>query len=686
MTASRRLAVLVVLAVVYFVAGRFGLSLALVNQSATAIWPATGIAIAACLLGGIRLWPAVLVGAFLVNLTTTQSVVPSFLIALGNTAECVIVASFMRRLGGGSDVFVKTTRILAYVATAAAGAAIAATVGLAALVASDLAGQAGASAIWLTWWAADLSSALLVAPVIVTWAHGRPDQRIARRGGEALLLLAALLTVAYAVFGPTLPGVRGYPLMFVTLPVLLWAALRFGSPGAASAVLVMAVVATTGTLDGLGPFARGTPNESLLLLQAYLDVKMIVMLTLAAEVEGRRAVERDIRQLNLELERRIEARSEDLQKLHGRLVEAQQVAHIGSWEWDIAADTIWWSDEMYRLYGLPVGSPITYEHYISTIHPDDRAMVEAIVAKSGQTGEPFTFEHRMVKTDGTVRTLHSRGHAVRGIGGEVLRMLGVGHDISDRRHAEEERLELVREQAARREAEEASRMKDAFLATLSHELRTPLNAVIGWAQVLKRPGLDEALIRRAIDAIHRNVTIQAQLVSDILDVARIRTGTVRIDPRPEAVQTIVEGALDIMRPVIAEKKIEVVIDIPEDAAVMGDAQRLQQVFWNMLSNAAKFVATGGHIRIAARADGNQVQLTIEDDGPGIPEDFLPYVFDQFRQADPSLTRSHGGMGLGLAISQTLVQLHGGTIAAANRPQGGALFTVRLPAAQLLKST
>jgi PAS domain S-box-containing protein len=686
MTASRRLAVLVALAVVYFVAGRFGLSLALVNQSATAIWPPTGIAIAACLLGGIRLWPAVLVGAFLVNLTTTQSVVPSLLIALGNTAECVIVASLMRRLAVGSDVFVKTTRILAYVATAAVGAAIAATVGLAALLAGDLAGQAGARAIWLTWWAADLSSALLVAPVIVTWAHRRPDQRIARRGGEAFLLLAVLLTVAYAVFGPTLPGVRGYPLMFVTLPVLLWAALRFGSPGAASAVLVMAVVATIGTLDGLGPFTRGTPNESLLLLQAYLDVKMIVMLTLAAEVEGRRAVERDIRQLNLELERRIEARSEDLQKLHGRLVEAQQVAHIGSWEWDIAADTIWWSDEMYRLYGLPVGSPITYEHYISTIHPDDRAMVEAIVAKSGQTGEPFTFEHRMVKTDGTVRTLHSRGRAVRGNGGEVLRMLGVGHDITDRRHAEEERLELVREQAARREAEEASRMKDAFLATLSHELRTPLNAVIGWAQVLKKPGLDEALIRRAIDAIHRNVTIQAQLVSDILDVARIRTGTVRIDPRPEAVLTIVEGALDIMRPVIAEKKIEVVIDIFEDAAVMGDAQRLQQVFWNMLSNAAKFVATGGQIRIAARADGDQVQLTIEDDGPGIPEDFLPYVFDQFRQADPSLTRSHGGMGLGLAISQTLVQLHGGTIAAANRPQGGALFTVRLPAAQLLKSS
>jgi PAS domain S-box-containing protein len=686
MPRPKRLGLLAALTVLYFAAGRLGLSLALVNESATAIWPPTGIAIAACVLGGMRLWPAVLVGAFLVNLTTTQSVVPSLLIALGNTAECVVAALLVRRLGDGSDVFGKTTSILLYVATAAVAAAIAATVGLGALVAGDLAGQAASRTIWLTWWAGDLSSALLITPVFVTWARARREQWTARRGVEALLLLAVLLAAAYSVFGPTVAGVRSYPLMFVTLPVLLWAALRFGTPGAATAVLVTAGVATMGTLDGLGPFARGTPNESLLLLQAYLDVKMIVMLTLAAEVAGRRAVERDIRQLNLDLERRIEARSEDLQKLHGRLVEAQQVAHIGSWEWDVAADSIWWSDEMYRVYGLPVGSPMTYEHFISTIHPDDRAMVQEIVGKSGQTGEPFTFEHRIMKPDGTVRTVHSRGRVVTDKDGHVLRMLGVGHDITDRRRAEDERLELVREQAARREAEEASRMKDAFLATLSHELRTPLNALLGWAQVLKQPGLDDALVRRAIDAIHRNVVIQVQLVSDILDVARIRTGTVRIDARPAAVRTIVEGALDMMRPVIAEKKIEVVVDIFEDAVVMGDAQRLQQVFWNLLSNAAKFVPTGGHIAITAKADGDAVQLTIEDDGPGIPEEFLPYVFDQFRQADLSLTRNHGGLGLGLAISQTLVQLHGGTIAAANRPQGGALFTVRLPTADLVKST
>jgi PAS domain S-box-containing protein len=439
-------------------------------------------------------------------------------------------------------------------------------------------------------------------------------------------------------------------------------------------------VATVGTLEGLGPFARDTPNESLLLLQAYLQVKMVVMLTLAAEVAARRRVDRDIRQLNLDLERRIEARSEELRRLHGRLVEAQHVARIGSWEWDIFGDSIWWSDELYSLYGIAPDAPITFERFLSMVHPDDRGMVQETVATSARTGEPFTFEHRAVRPDGTIFTLHSRGRPVTDARGQVTRMVGIGHDVTERKRAEEERLELVREQAARREAEESNRMKDYFLATLSHELRTPINALLGWAQVLQQAGLDPSLRDRAIEAIQRNVSIQAQLVSDILDVARLRSGGVTIDSMPVAMRGVVAGALDVMRPVIVQKRLEVVESIPDEAVVRGDARRLQQVCWNLLSNAAKFLDPGGVVWITARRDGDAIELAIEDNGPGIPHDFLPYAFDQFRQADPTVTREHGGLGLGLAISRDLVQLHGGTISAANRAQGGAIFTVRLPAA------
>ncbi|MGH9307850.1 MAG: MASE1 domain-containing protein, partial [Vicinamibacterales bacterium] len=461
----RRFALIVALTAVYFAAGRLGLSLAFVNQSTTAIWPPTGIAIAACLLAGPWLWPAVLAGAFLVNLTTSGAVLASVFIACGNTAEALIAASLIRRFGRGAETFHKTTDILAYVAVAILATAVAATIGLGALAAGGLTGRASYAMIWLTWWAGDLASALLLTPVIVTWAVVPRSGWSVGRGAEALLLLGVLLLASYWVFGPSPSGVRSYPLMFVTLPVQLWAALRFGPRGASSALLITASAETAGTLAGFGPFARLSPDESLLILQAYLIVKMVVLLTLAVEVAGRRAVEQDIRHLNADLEHRIEVRAEELHRLHGRLVEAQAVAHIGSWEWDVLADSIWWSDEMYRVYGLSVGTPITYEQYISLIHPDDRAAVQEIVGRSGRTGEPFTFEHRVVKPDGSVRTLHSRGRVVMDGDGRLLRMLGIGHDITDRKRAEEERIELAREQAARREAEEASRAKDVFLAT-----------------------------------------------------------------------------------------------------------------------------------------------------------------------------------------------------------------------------
>ena len=682
MPSPRRAGLLVLLTAAYFAAGRLGLSLAYVNESASAVWPATGIALAAALLLGRGVWPAILAGAFLVNLSNLYAPLPSLGIAIGNTAEMLAAYWLLHRgtRGNVTDVFNRTTRILLYLLAAAAGAAIAASVGTLVLLAAGLAGGAQPSTVWLTWWAGDLSGALLVAPTIVTWAVSPRASLKPRRLIEAAVMVAVVSAAAYFVFGPTPAGVRRFPLMFLILPVLLWAALRFGPRGATFAMLVAATMATAGTLQGYGPFVRGEPNVSLLLLQAYLGVKMIVMLSLAAEAARRQTVEREMRVLNADLTARVAARTEELQRLHGRLVEAQEVAHIGSWEWDVAANSVWWSDEMYRVYGLPPGSPIDYERYLSLVHPDDRASVQAMVGRSGETGEPFAFEHRAVTPDGAIRTLHSRGRVVKGPDGRPIRMLGVGHDVTELKRAEEERIELAREQAARREAEEASRMKDYFLATLSHELRTPLNAVLGWTQMLRDRAVDERTRGKALEAIHRNVMLQAQLVSDILDVARMRSGTLGIDAQPVALRAVVAGALDVLRPMIESKNVSIAVGVADDIWVSADPKRLQQVFWNVLSNAVKFTPGGGRVSIESSAVAERVAVTIRDSGPGIPVDFLPHVFEQFRQADPSLTREHGGLGLGLAISHSLVALHGGTITAANHPDGGAVFTIEVPAA------
>ena len=680
MDAVRRAGALVLLAAAYFAAGRFGLSLAFVNASTSAIWPPSGLAIAAILLWGPRVWPAIFAGALLVNVTTSGEPLASVLIACGNTSEALIAGWLVRRHAGGREVFDRSWSIFVYVGAAAAACAIAATVGMGTLVLRGLAGDAHPAMTWLTWWTGDVSSALLVAPTVLTWTRGDFTRLTAFRFVEAVMLFGVVFGTSYVAFGPTPAGTRFYPLFFAILPGILWAAVRFGQRAVAASMLVVTVTATIGTLNGFGPVARFSPTESLLLLQAYLCVKMIATLALAAEVAARRAVERQMQELNADLANRVEARSRELERLHGRLVEAQGVAHIGSWEWDVVQNRIWWSDEMYRLYGLPIGSPVRYERYVELIHPDDRAAAQKIVNESGRTGAPFTFDHRLVTPDGIERVLHAEGHVVLDDDGNLLRMFGIGHDITDRKRAEEERLQLAREQAARLEAEEASRMKDFFLATLSHELRTPLNSIVGWAQLLKEQAPDDQLRERAIDAIQRNVAIQAQLVSDILDVVRLNAGAITITSEPLMLASVIEGALEIVRPVIDAKRITLTVEVPDGAEIRGDGKRLQQVFWNLLANAAKFVPEGGTVAVRAAVERGSVRIQIEDNGPGIAANFLPHVFEQFTQADSSLTREHGGLGLGLSIARNLVQLHGGTIVAANRPEGGALFTVSLPAA------
>ncbi len=235
-------------------------------------------------------------------------------------------------------------------------------------------------------------------------------------------------------------------------------------------------------------------------------------------------------------------------------------------------------------------------------------------------------------------------------------------------------------QRDRAEAEQANRLKDEFLATLSHELRTPLTSMLGWARMLRSQKLDEAAKERAIETIERNAKSQAQLIEDILDVSRIITGKLRLNVRPVEVNAVVEAALDALRPAAQAKSIFLNY-IPDRAVnlVSGDADRLQQVVWNLLSNAIKFTSNGGSVFVVLESNNSQVEISVTDTGKGISREFLPHVFDRFRQADGGSTRSHGGIGLGLAIVRHLVELHGGTVCATSEGEGkGATFTVTLP--------
>jgi PAS domain S-box-containing protein len=236
------------------------------------------------------------------------------------------------------------------------------------------------------------------------------------------------------------------------------------------------------------------------------------------------------------------------------------------------------------------------------------------------------------------------------------------------------------EKNLRREAEAANRMKDEFLATLSHELRTPLNSILGWSQMLQNGNLDETVKERALATIERNARVQNQLIEDVLDISRIITGKLRLVVRPVDLGAVITTAAESLRPAMEAKgiRLKTFIDV-QTKLIQGDAERLQQVVWNLLSNAVKFTAEGGEIQILLRDADTSVEVAVTDSGIGIEEDFLPFVFDRFRQLDGSTTRRHGGLGLGLSIVRQLVEMHGGTVRAENNKTGkGASFTVKLP--------
>ncbi|MFN7927916.1 MAG: PAS domain-containing protein [Blastocatellia bacterium] len=319
--------------------------------------------------------------------------------------------------------------------------------------------------------------------------------------------------------------------------------------------------------------------------------------------------------------------------------------------------------------------------WLAAVHPDDAAQTQEVWQQAVATATPYQTEFRLRCADGSYRWQLARAVRVTDDNGATLKWFGTCTDLEDHKRAQVERLEMLRrEQVLRAKAEDANRLKDEFVATISHELRTPLHAILGWARMLRGGTLDESTIRNAIDVIERSARHQSQLIDDLLDMSRIITGKLRLDIKPLVPAKFVQAALKAVLPAAQAKNITIQTDLDAHASTMtGDANRLQQVVWNLLSNAIKFTPQGGRINVSLMTDGADIVLTVTDTGQGIAPEFLPHIFDRFRQADAAITRKHGGLGLGLSIARQLVEMHGGVITAESKgKKQGAMFTVRLP--------
>jgi PAS domain S-box-containing protein len=347
---------------------------------------------------------------------------------------------------------------------------------------------------------------------------------------------------------------------------------------------------------------------------------------------------------------------------------------------DLNGDIMSWNPAAERMFGYPAEEAIGQN--ITLIIPPERRHEEAIVLARIRAGQSVShFETVRVRKDGQPVEVSLTISPVRGAGNEIVGASKIARDITARKAIERERGELhARERAARAEAETANRAKDDFLTTLSHELRTPLNAVYGWAAILQSGQVDEATRAKAIDTIMRNSNTQVQLIDDLLDIGRIASGKLRLDVQSVELTPVIEAALEAVRPGALAKSIALETHLdPHGGPITGDPNRLQQVVWNLLSNAVKFTPQGGRVEVHLRQAGPQVEIVVHDTGSGIAPDFLPFVFERFRQGDSSSTRTHAGIGLGLTLVKQLVELHGGTVSAESPGVGeGATFTIRLP--------
>ncbi|MDF5731430.1 MAG: ATP-binding protein [Rhizonema sp. PD38] len=321
--------------------------------------------------------------------------------------------------------------------------------------------------------------------------------------------------------------------------------------------------------------------------------------------------------------------------------------------------------------------------WLAALHPDDVQNAYEVWLKAVKTGTLYEGEQRFKRAaDGSYRWQLTRALPLKDEQGCVVKWLGTCTDIDEQKQIQQERAKLLElEQAARAKAETANRIKDEFLAVLSHELRTPLHAILGWSRLLQKPKLDSARTTQAILIIERNAKLQAQLIEDLLDISKILQGKLTINTTNVNLKSIVLAALETLHFAVQSKSIQVnsVFEL-KMGSIMGDSTRLQQVVWNLLTNAVKFTPNGGtiNVRLAQTEDG-YAQIIVSDTGKGISTEFLPYVFDYFRQADSSITRQFGGLGLGLAIVRNIVDMHGGTIKAESLGENqGATFIVNLP--------
>jgi PAS domain S-box-containing protein len=652
---ARYAARLAVVTAAYYATAKAGLALAFEHSSITAVWPPTGISLAALVLWGYRLWPGVALGALLANSWTGVPLVTVLGITVGNTLEALAGAYLLARVASFRPSLERVRDVVALAGLAACGSTIiSATVGVASLRIGDALPADEIVSAWRTWWLGDMGGDLLVAPFLLLLATRPRWSRRPARAVEAVAMLASLVAISVVTFS------HAPVAYFVTAPII-WASLRFTQLGAASASLIVGGLAVWFTSRGMGPFAHGSLEGSLLLSQGYSGVASAGSLVLAAVVTQLTRAREALQKTLGNLESKVEERTAEL-------AEAQRLARLGSWEWDIVENRVSWSDELYRVHGLePDQFAASYEGFIELVHPDDRELANETVKKALAERGTFEFHHRCIRPDGEERVLYAQGRVDVDRQGAPTKLFGTCQDVTERRRSE--------------------RLKEEFLATVSHELRTPLASIIGYTDLLLDGAGGELTEQQRdfLEITERNARRQLRLVGDLLFASKLEEGELVIEFGAVELEELLSEALEAAVPAAETKQIRIELAAEPVPVYRGDRDRLAQLIDSLLSNALKFAPQGGSVELGLTQVAGRVELWVTNTGSHVPAADRERVFERFFRSGSAIKEAVPGVGLGLAICKAIVRSHGGRIWLESEQDVGTTFRVELPLVERSKA-
>ncbi|MBI3332411.1 MASE1 domain-containing protein [Candidatus Peregrinibacteria bacterium] len=655
------------LCVIYVVAGKLGLLLASFHTSASPVWPATGIAIASLLLLGPRYFPAILAGAFIVNVTTSGATLSSFFIAIGNTLEGVAGAYLIRHTARGSRAFDTVNGVLAFIACVFAAAFISASIGVTALLFGPSLARADVTAVWFTWMLGNAVGGLTITPLVVLWARERSTlwriqvQRLPELAG----LCAFTVLIAFGVFGnPFSSAIIRSPLAYLAFLPVLWAAIRFGSRQTMAVTFVISCIAVFGALRGSGPFAGGSVHTSLLFLQAFVGVMSFAGLSLAAALRERKASEES-------LERKVEERTRELavarakdqanvQRLRN-MINHMTLAAIALDEHLVILQA---NDEFCRFFA-PRSTP-------------DRLMGQKLSTILEQRGElPLHVQ--------MLQRLLSEGDRVLGYelalpaGGATLscdyipiRDQGIhcGHLLLCRDVTQEKRADGV---------------KSEFVSLASHQLRTPLTK-IRWAVSKLEKHLLPSDAQKLVSVAKNAAEVMADTIDVMLTISQMEAG--KVDPRVTQIRLtpFFEALRRECELEYQERGQTFRCECPAGLALFTDQLLLREILLNLLRNAIKYTPRGGTITLRAFSDDQELRLEVEDTGIGIPVSERHRIFQKFFRAENALDLDQSGIGLGLYLVQMAADLLRARVTFDSEMERGTVFRLSFPPPPVSKLT